>query len=54
VLWLLNPSREAATVSVSVDGRPVSAGQTYWPGGQVEGSHLTVPPRDVLVMELQV
>jgi beta-galactosidase len=51
VLWVLNPLREAAEVSVTVDGKAAQFGRSYW--GKASGSStVTVPPRDVVIVEV--
>jgi beta-galactosidase len=53
VLWLLNPTRETANVSVAVDGKPIVVTSVYWPVGQTPNSDsFTIAPRDVLVVEV--
>lgn len=54
VLWLLNPTREALTVSVDVDGERVTAGTVYWPASpQPDSGNSAIAPRDVLIIERQ-
>jgi len=54
VLWLLNPLREAVTVSVGVDGAPARAAEQYWGAAEalVSDGVYAVPPRDGLVVSL--
>jgi hypothetical protein len=51
VLWVLNSTREAQTVKVSLGASPASFGAGYWigRGASVSGDSLTVPPRDAVV-----
>lgn len=52
VLWLLNPLREDANVTVEVDGKAASFGQTYW--GKASGTGvITLPSRDVVIVQVQ-
>jgi len=56
-LWLVNPSRTAQSTAVSfADGINIAAaGNALWPVGQSpqNGQHITVPPRDVLILTLE-
>lgn len=53
ILWLLNPTREAQPVSVSIDGQAASPGNAYWGDPASSGAKLTVPARDVLIFQLK-
>lgn len=55
VLWLLNPLRETATVSVRVDGIPAKAASLHWGGTEslVSDGVYAVPAQDVLVIALE-
>jgi beta-galactosidase len=54
VLWVLNPTREARTVSVKLS-QPGAFGATHWAnaGASAAGDSVTVPARDVVVVRLQ-
>jgi len=51
VLWLLNPTRQALPVTVSVDGKPVSPGKIYW-GEAVSGGQVHLPARDCVIADI--
>jgi beta-galactosidase len=53
VLWVLNPTREAQSVSVTIDGQIALPGHAYWGDPASSGTKLTIPARDVLIFQLK-
>lgn len=54
VLWVLNPTRTAQKATVQVAGKAAAFGTCYWGGGDAaSGSAVTVPARDVVIVEVR-
>ena len=53
VLWVLNPTREAKTVTVKL-GKGGALGATHWAndGASASGESVTVPPRDLVIVRI--
>lgn len=54
VLWLLNPTRQAQSTTITLASGKLIAGEPFWqaPGASVQTDEVNVPARDVVIIRL--
>ncbi|WGF87898.1 beta-galactosidase [Marinivivus vitaminiproducens] len=54
VLWLLNPTRNALSTGIRIDGESAAFGRVYWaaPEAAIDTGNITVPARDAVIVQL--
>jgi beta-galactosidase len=55
ILWILNPTRDSQSATLSINGQAPSFGHRFWSneGASTEGDTVVIPPRDVVIVGLE-